>query len=647
MTTRLRPPLSPFFLLTGLLPALWLQACAPARESITWEPVVSPPGRNLVSLAADHQNSRKLYAALRSGEFFASNDRGEQWDLRGRIVAGGSVRTVVQHPEVRGQFFAATSSGLSVSTDGGETWAISPLSSGTQPSCLAIALDPWEPQMMVVSAETGLFRSTTGGHTWQGLPGTSPLQSLLIHPSRPGLIHGIRPEGGVVRSTDGGATWVDLTGHFDASGTVISQVIVKPDNPNVLCMGTGGGDLYRSETGGNEWELSHQGTGFSPVVSFAQSGSDNDTIFTSSGEGVLVSSDFGASWQSLGGTTPRTPVSLVVIPDSTGDLLMVYGEATGILRSGDKGETWRAINKGLPESVRFSLIRGTRDGTTLYAASGASLYRFRSDSGWISGSEGLPGTMVNGISISGSSDSLLYAATGSGPYYSNDAGLHWQPLGKTMTGTPFSFFEAHPSIANRLFGMTPGGMMISTDAGKSWNRTRPPMKEHVILTMSFHHANAGIIAIGTANRKGLVTRDGGINWDEARYGIEGSELIAMGFDSIGAEYVAWGSDGQGYLSLNKGVEWKRIDPIWEDVDQFRVALDRYKPWSGLALVKGTGIYYTESAGKQWTLLPVEPPPQPAGVLYWNAEQEILYLVSDQGNIFHLYLTKLIEKARKQ
>ncbi|MDH4071398.1 MAG: hypothetical protein OEV30_13360, partial [Ignavibacteria bacterium] len=475
---RLRPHLFLLFLLTGLLSTFWLQACAPAVKSLGWDPVASPAGRSVVSLIADHQNSMEMYAVLRSGEFSASTDQGEHWDLRSLIAPGALVQSVVQHPEMRSRFFAATSAGLFESNDGGRNWTVSEFSPASpQPSCIALAFDPWEPRTMVASTGVGLFQSTTGGTTWQALAGTDPLRSLTIHPSLPGLIHGIRAEGGAVRSTDGGRTWKDLTAHFDASGTIIGQIIVHPEKPDLLCIGTGGGDLYRSDSGGDVWEVSHQGTGFSPVLSFARSGSDNETIYASNAEGILVSSDFGASWALLGRGTPRIPVSVVAVPDSSGDLLMLYGEATGVLRSGDRGATWTGVNDGLTGSLRFSLIRGTGDGTTLYAASGSALYRFRADSGWTDGSEGLPGTEVTGISISGSSDSLIYAATGSGPYFSSDGGVHWQPLGGSMAGTPFSLIEAHPSIANRLFGRTPGGMMISTDGGRSWNRTRPPMKE--------------------------------------------------------------------------------------------------------------------------------------------------------------------------
>ena len=132
-----------------------------------------------------------------------------------------------------GTVLAYGASGISRSTNDGDTWVSI---ASPPPSCsriLALRVDPTNPEVFVAGTGKlgpggfecgGVFRSTDSGNTW-GANALSDVYvtDVLIDPVSPGTLYagasyfsGILPKGGVFRSGDSGATWTDL--HVPAFG---------------------------------------------------------------------------------------------------------------------------------------------------------------------------------------------------------------------------------------------------------------------------------------------------------------------------------------------------------------------------------------------------------------------------------------------
>ncbi len=635
-----------------------LTSCAPSLQTSPWVRLGVPDGQNTSALTVDLRNLSTAYCGSLTGEFFISTNHGKLWTKSGTIPGDPPIHSLLQYPDDANRLYAATELGLFETRDAGKSWqSIVVVPDRTpQPSCLSIALDPWQPTVVFAGLKGhGLSKSTDGGTTWAGRNGnpesskisTGTVEEIFIHPSQPDLLYANLSTIGAFRSTNGGESWVNLTGRFSASGTVVKHLIVSPENPELLCIGTGGGDIYRSENGGETWELSLQGTGYSPVVSFAREQKSPDILYASTASGVLQSDNFGGTWTAAGKAFPRIPAFLVTAPDSTGSTFYLYGSGTGIRYVGNHGSTWSRADSGLASSLTFSTVVTSHAGDAVYGTSGSSIFR-HDKSGWVSVSDGLPGSKVSHITVYGVTDSLLYASTSSGPYFSENAGMEWRPLGKSMGGTAFHFIAAHPTITNRLLGMTSSGMMVSTDKGVSWNRAKPPLRDHEIMSMTFHPANAGIIGAGTANSGALVSSDGGINWDESKYGLEGNEILSITFAREGqTTYYAWGSDGKGYQSSNRGIEWAMVPQSWLPAQHFAIARDDAAPSSVIAFVNQKDLYYSDSGGMEWVKLPTGPPPFPMTTLSWNERSRMLFAGSPGEGLFRLSLKKEIDKALKK
>jgi photosystem II stability/assembly factor-like uncharacterized protein len=179
------------------------------------------------------------------------------------------------------------------STDGGENWHELPglRGHGTGPKwqpgaggmCLhTIILDPSNPDRIYIAiSAAGAFRTDDGGKTWkpinQGLRSQyipSPtaeighcVHHIAMNPSRPGVLF-MQKHWDVMRSDNAGDQWTEISGNLPTDfGFVIDVHAHEPETIYVVPIKSDGehyvmdGKLrvYRSRTGGNEWEALTKG----------------------------------------------------------------------------------------------------------------------------------------------------------------------------------------------------------------------------------------------------------------------------------------------------------------------------------------------------------------------------------------------------
>jgi len=174
------------------------------------------------------------------------------------------------------------------SIDGGQTWQEFPELRGVkghlwQPGagglCLhTIVLDPSHPERIFIAiSAAGVFRSDDVGKTWrpmnQGLKSPYELPDpkaevghcvhrIAMHPSRPNVLF-MQKHWDVMRSDDAGESWHEVSGNLPTDfGFPIAVHAHEPDTIYVVPIKSdsehhppeGKLRVYRSRTGGNEWE---------------------------------------------------------------------------------------------------------------------------------------------------------------------------------------------------------------------------------------------------------------------------------------------------------------------------------------------------------------------------------------------------------
>jgi photosystem II stability/assembly factor-like uncharacterized protein len=230
--------------------------------------------------------------------------------------------------------------GLFRSDDGGQEWSelagLRGHGSGPdwQPGagglCLhTILLDPGDPQRIYVAiSAAGAFRSDNAGKTWQpinqgllsdGIPDPDAevghcVHRIAMHPSRPDVLF-MQKHWDVMRSDDAGGRWHEVSGNLPSDfGFPIDVHAHEPDTVYVVPIKSdsehfppeGKLRVYRSRTGGNEWEPLTKGLPqrdcYVNVLRDAMAVDSLDSCgvyFGTTGGQVYVSADSGDSWEPI------------------------------------------------------------------------------------------------------------------------------------------------------------------------------------------------------------------------------------------------------------------------------------------------------------------------------------------------------------
>ncbi|GAB4580994.1 MAG: hypothetical protein Fur0022_37390 [Anaerolineales bacterium] len=225
-------------------------------------------------------------------------------------------------------------------TNGGKTWHELPAlrqakghlwQPGAGGMCLhTILQDPTNPNRLYIAiSAAGAFRTDDGGETWkpinQGL--NSPFElpdpdaevghcvhNLAMHPSRPNVLF-MQKHWDVMRSDNAGDLWHEISGNLPTDfGFPIAVHAHEPETVYVVPILSdsyhyppeGKLRVYRSRTGGHEWEPLTDGLPQSNCyVNILRSAMAVDTLpscgiyFGTTGGQVYVSADSGDHWKAI------------------------------------------------------------------------------------------------------------------------------------------------------------------------------------------------------------------------------------------------------------------------------------------------------------------------------------------------------------
>ncbi len=233
------------------------------------------------------------------------------------------------------------------------------------------------------AASGGLWKSTDGGIHWRPIFDNQPAQSvsaLAIAPSDYNIVWAGTGEtfirsnvsigNGIYKSTDGGKTWFHMG--LEKSGR-IGRIVIDPNNPDIVfaaAMGHCYGPqqergVYRTTDGGKTWKrvlFVDENTGCSDI---AMDPNNPNILFAGMwqvviktwgrfsggpGSGVFKSTDGGTTWKRIEGHgLPSPPLGKIAVGVARSNSNRVYalietGSRGSLWRSDDGGENWRCVN---------------------------------------------------------------------------------------------------------------------------------------------------------------------------------------------------------------------------------------------------------------------------------------------------------------
>jgi uncharacterized protein (TIGR03437 family) len=253
------------------------------------------------------------------------------------------------------------------------------------------------------------------------------------------------------RSADSGGKWAPASSDLTGGKATIKTIGIAPSDSNTVYAGTSDSLIRATRNAldpkGATWVKS--GAGLPPrVVTHVAADPIDPTIAYATFSGFATGSDTlghvfktvdaGANWADFSGNLPNLPVNdLVVDPDIPGTFYV--GTDAGVEISSDNGATWNTLGAGLPRVVVHSLVLQRATRTLVAATHGRSVWQI--------------GVPLAGASAQPVISSIVpdSANSGIGPFSIAVTGLNFGPNSKArwngqVRGTAF-FDSTHLQVA--------------------------------------------------------------------------------------------------------------------------------------------------------------------------------------------------------
>jgi photosystem II stability/assembly factor-like uncharacterized protein len=676
---------------------------------------VGPVGNRIIAIAGIPGSPYIYYAGAASGGIFKTTDNGAHWDAifdDQDVSSIGSLAVAPSDPNVvwagTGEAFIRSNisigNGIYRSTDAGKTWTRSGLEKTGRIG--RIVIDPKNSEVVIACAlghaygpqqERGVFRTADGGKTWTrtlfvdestgcsdvAMDATNPrilfagMWQLEIHTY--GRFSG-GPGSGLFRSTDGGVTWKRLTEHGlpkSPLGKVSPQIAHSNPNRVYALIETGdgmptnkgektqAGSLWRSDDGGDNWELvssDRRLRGRTHYYTRFAVGPDNENEayflsaeFTKTVDGGRTSIDLKGSAAPVGDNHDMW------IDPTNGDR-MVVAHDDGLSFSVNRGRSWRQIQLPVAQMyhvttdnlVPYNIYGNRQDGPSTRGPSNSRIAK-QSDE-----PEGGPiprgmwhavGGGESGWAIPDPTDSNIVWSTGTGFGSLGGTVERFDERTRQMreveiwpevtVGTPagdvryrfnWTFpLAISPNDHNTVYA---GSQHVhrTTNGGQSWQEISPDL---------------------TLNEKSRLQISGGLTPDNI--GVEYAGVVFAIAESPKEKGVVWAgtNDGQVHVTRDAGGHWTNVTstipglPAWGTVSNIEPS--RFDAGAAYITVdlhqmnnRDPFVYKTTDYGKTWKSISGDIPktvhsyahcvredPVKRGLLYLGTENG-LYFSTDEG-----------------
>jgi photosystem II stability/assembly factor-like uncharacterized protein len=376
--------------------------------------------------------------------------------------------------------------------------------------------------------------------------------------------------GGVWRTNNEGVTWEPI--FQDGPTTSIGDVTIAPSDPDIIWIGTGEANIFRSSM---------------------------------AGAGVFKSTDAGESWQHMGLVGTNTIPRIIIHPDNP-DIVYVaasgnewtHNEERGLYKTTDGGQNWDRVFYVDDQTGVIDLIIHPTDPNTLYAATWqrvrekwndprneadytGSAIHMTTDGGatWQELTDGLPEPRYRGrigIDISRSNPDILYA------FVDN-----------------YEIGQEAPAGATDAYGRPRGGairgatVFRSDNGGANWERTSE-YDQYMGGASGTYGWVFGQMRVDPNNSDrvyimGLalnVSDDGGKSFRPLP-GMHGDHH-GLWIDPDNSDYLVNVNDGGVAISYDAGATWRTFYDNLPLVQFFNVALDMDDPFRAYGSIQDHG-----------------------------------------------------------
>lgn len=449
---------------------------------------------------------------------------------------------------------------------------------------------------------TLLITAIPAGAQWRraGLHGAD-VRALIADPGNPDVLFLGTSGGEIYVSTDAAKTWKNPRGSVPFPGYVVDNLVLDRDGHLwAASWGLwGGGVIAVSSDAGKTWKRRDAGLEDFSVRAIAIDPNDPNFILAGGLSGVYRSLDRGTTWQKL---SAHENVESLAIDPRTRDRIYVGTWRQG-WRSDDGGKNWIHINKGMVlDTDMFAISFDPRNPDDIWVSTCGWVYNTdnRGDL-WTRYRDGFKNRRIHTVDVDPSDESgqTIYAGSVAGLYRSEDNGKSWSPV--SSEDLVINSVVMHAKRPGRvIIGVEGDGVYVSHDNAKTFARRSeglhnlritsivadPVTKERVYAAVAFGGTASGIYRSDDAAR----------NWTRISSSPlpEVLSLAVSPEEGIEARFLAgtesgffWSADGEGWTQSAPSHFPIRVNKI--------VRFNRNRSFAATS----EGVFTTRDGGKEW------------------------------------------------
>jgi len=278
-------------------------------------------GVSITNIFMDPNNKETLYVSTKANGLFKSENAAENWQkMEGNLLSPNAAvhDLAIEKGNSRVMYLAVSQNGsgeLLKTTDGGKEWTVSHIISQEGKAVSAVAIDPFEKNVIYIGTEQGGFlKSVNWGKEWVSIHWfKNPVRQIVFdYTNNNGIL--AKTDKTIFKSTNNGLEWSDLGEkinskekggkNYGVDMSKISSLTMDPNNPLVFYVSYLN-FMLRSNDGGESWKKlntitpSQNADGSIPrIKKVGISKVDSRIIYYGAGSVLYKSEDFGESWMS-------------------------------------------------------------------------------------------------------------------------------------------------------------------------------------------------------------------------------------------------------------------------------------------------------------------------------------------------------------
>ena len=430
-----------------------------------------------------------------------------------------------------------------------------------------------------------------------GLHGAD-VRALIASPSNPDLLFLGTSGGEVYVSRDGAKSWTSPRAN-PFPGYIVDNLMVDAEGRLwAASWGLwGGGVIAVSEDGGKTWDRRDAGLEDFSVRAIASDPKDANFVVVGGLTGVYRSRNAGRTWEKI---SDQINVESVAVDPRTNNRIYVGTWRQG-WRTDDGGKNWKHIANGMVlDTDMFAIYIDPANADNVWVATCGWVYNSKNTGDlWTRYKEGFDNRRIHDVKIDPSDPNVIYAGSVAGLYRSTDGGAKFAIA--SDAGLVINSIVLHPRRPERIIlGIEGDGVYISHDRGQTFSRTSEGLYNLRITTIApdpfeRNRVYAAVVFGGAAS--GIYrSNDAGKTWERASKSQLPEVLSLTIASEADAEVKFIAGTEKGIFWSNDGEQWTQAEPA-----SFPIRVDKVVRFNRLRSFAATaeGVFTTRDGGKNW------------------------------------------------